>query len=105
MAPNLPAEPHRPASLPAPKCGGGRIRTFEGVSRQIYSLLPLAAWVPHRIRASLPLPPALSALDDNRCVSSRADGGNRTHNRRFTKPELCRLSYVSNGRFCARLVQ
>src|SRR5207237_2553356 len=28
--------------------GGGRIRTFEGVSRQIYSLLPLAAWVPHR---------------------------------------------------------
>jgi hypothetical protein len=27
--------------------GGGRIRTFEGVSRQIYSLLPLAAWVPH----------------------------------------------------------
>ena len=28
--------------------GGGRIRTFEGVSRQIYSLLPLAAWVPLR---------------------------------------------------------
>ena len=28
--------------------GGGRIRTFEGVSRQIYSLLPLTAWVPHR---------------------------------------------------------
>jgi hypothetical protein len=27
--------------------GGGRIRTFEGVSRQIYSLLPLATWVPH----------------------------------------------------------
>ena len=26
--------------------GGGRIRTYEGVSRQIYSLLPLAAWVP-----------------------------------------------------------
>ena len=29
--------------------GGGRIRTFEGVSRQIYSLLPLATWVPHLI--------------------------------------------------------
>src|SRR5688572_12250478 len=29
-----------------PGGGGGRIRTFEGVSRQIYSLLPLAAWVP-----------------------------------------------------------
>jgi hypothetical protein len=28
--------------------GGGRIRTFEGVSRQIYSLLPLTAWVPLR---------------------------------------------------------
>src|ERR1700744_5568966 len=28
--------------------GGGRIRTYEGVSRQIYSLLPLAAWVPLR---------------------------------------------------------
>ena len=27
--------------------GGGRIRTFEGLRRQIYSLLPLAAWVPH----------------------------------------------------------
>ena len=26
--------------------GGGRIRTSEGVSRQIYSLLPLTAWVP-----------------------------------------------------------
>ena len=29
--------------------GGGRIRTYEGVSRQIYSLLPLAAWVPLRL--------------------------------------------------------
>src|SRR5438105_6811292 len=77
--------------------GGGRMRTFEGVSRQIYSLLPLAAWVPHRIRASAP--PALSASDDNRVSRPRADGGNRTHNRRFTKPELCRLSYVSNGVF------
>src|SRR5579864_6278246 len=27
-------------------CGGGRIRTFEGVSRQIYSLIPLAAREP-----------------------------------------------------------
>src|SRR5262245_4043290 len=30
--------------------GGGRIRTYEGMSRQIYSLLPLAAWVPLRGR-------------------------------------------------------
>src|SRR3981081_4294349 len=26
--------------------GGGRIRTYEGISQQIYSLPPLAAWVP-----------------------------------------------------------
>ncbi len=32
--------------------GGGRIRTYEGVSRQIYSLLPLAAWVPLRAKTS-----------------------------------------------------
>src|SRR5689334_1534334 len=31
-----------------PHGGGGRIRTFEGRSRQIYSLFPLTAWVPHR---------------------------------------------------------
>ena len=27
--------------------GGGRIRTFEGLRQQIYSLSPLTAWVPH----------------------------------------------------------
>jgi hypothetical protein len=34
--------------------GGGRIRTYEGISQQIYSLPPLAAWVPlrgHKSRA------------------------------------------------------
>ncbi len=30
--------------------GGGRIRTFEGINQQIYSLPPLAAWVPLRGR-------------------------------------------------------
>src|SRR6516164_5217569 len=42
-----------PASGPSPASGGGggRIRTFEGVSRQIYSLLPLAAWVPLHVDA------------------------------------------------------
>src|ERR1700721_4128741 len=29
-----------------PAGGGGRIRTYEGISQQIYSLPPLAAWVP-----------------------------------------------------------
>src|SRR3982751_2041878 len=54
--------------------GGGRIRTFEGVSRQIYSLLPLAAWVPHRIAPPLchPAARAPAAPDDNRCVSSES---------------------------------
>ena len=33
--------------------GGGRIRTFEGISRQIYSLLPLAAWVPLRRKSRI----------------------------------------------------
>src|ERR1700730_15991517 len=35
-------------AAPGLRGGGGRIRTYEGVSRQIYSLLPLAAWVPLR---------------------------------------------------------
>src|SRR6185437_5380272 len=39
-------EPEPPAH--AQTGGGGRIRTYEGVSRQIYSLLPLTAWVPLR---------------------------------------------------------
>ena len=39
--------------------GGGRIRTFEGLRRQIYSLIPLATWVPHR---SADDPPALPAF-------------------------------------------
>src|SRR5258706_15743849 len=54
--PSLPARPAAGALIPAvtpghrtlPGGGGGRIRTFEGISRQIYSLLPLAAWVPLR---------------------------------------------------------
>ena len=65
--------------------GGGRIRTFEGVSRQIYSLLPLAAWVPHRV------------LRDHRpfAFSRRADDRNRTGNLSITNRLLRQLSYVS----------
>ncbi|MFM1886323.1 MAG: hypothetical protein RL026_1480 [Pseudomonadota bacterium] len=40
------SKPDARRSRRAPVGGGGRIRTYEGVSRQIYSLLPLAAWVP-----------------------------------------------------------
>ena len=61
--------------------GGGRIRTFEGVSRQIYSLLLLATQEPHRILAA---------------DFGRADGENRTPNLLITNQLLCQLSYVSN---------
>ncbi len=36
----------RATGLPSTTGGGGRIRTYEGISQQIYSLPPLAAWVP-----------------------------------------------------------
>ena len=65
--------------------GGGRIRTFEGLRRQIYSLIPLAAWVPH------PCFP-----------HDRADGENRTRNRLITNQVLCQLSYVSRRPYFAR---
>src|SRR4029077_9649928 len=40
----------RSRSIVSEDGGGGRIRTFEGVRRQIYSLLPLAARAPHHTR-------------------------------------------------------
>ena len=40
--------------------GQGGIRTPEGVSQQIYSLPPLAAWVPARLEAESLRAPALS---------------------------------------------
>ena len=38
--------PKANGTVPSPAGGGGRIRTYEGISQQIYSLPPLAAWVP-----------------------------------------------------------
>ena len=32
--------------------GGGRIRTYEGINQQIYSLPPLAAWVTYHGKAA-----------------------------------------------------
>ena len=58
--------------------GERRIRTFEGLLRQIYSLLPLAT------RQPLLKP---SSQNDN-----GADYRNRTYDRRFTKPMLYQLS-------------
>ena len=89
----------RTSANPAPTNGGGRIRTFEGLRRQIYSLLPLATWVPHplRDRKKSPAPPAKSPIYSD----SKADGENRTRNRLITNQVLCQLSYVS-GRLFAR---
>ena len=64
--------------------GGGRIRTFEGVSRQIYSLLLLSTQEPHRFANFVAYRPG------------RADGENRTRNLLITNQLLCQLSYVSN---------
>ena len=71
-------------------------------SHQIYSLAPLATWVSTRFRARFGVglgpsrrhhvPPG-GPPDARR--SGRAGGESRTHNRRFTKPVLCRLSYAS----------
>jgi hypothetical protein len=84
-------------SLRPPTDGGGRIRTFVGVSRQIYSLLPLAAWVPHPFPAQCdptPVTPLTRHVDETE-HPTRADGENRTRNRLITNQVLCQLSYVS----------
>ena len=84
-------------SLQPPTNGGGRIRTFVGVSRQIYSLLPLAAWVPHPFPCAL-RPDAHDAPYRHANETehpTRADGENRTRNRLITNQVLCQLSYVS----------
>ena len=60
--------------------GGWWVRTTVGISRQMYSLLPLAT------RATLP---------GNTPLVGRAGDETLTHNRRFTKPVLYQLSYAS----------
>ena len=93
-------------ALPARPSGGGRIRTFVGRSRQIYSLLPLTARAPHQLRLV-----ALRSPTDNAprvmsrgvsCASCdlhsgnvRADEGTRTLNLLITNQLLYQLSYVS----------
>ncbi len=67
---------------PLTSSGGSRIRTCEGMSQQIYSLSRLTASVsPRKIFSPYP-------------AGKRASGGIRTHDRRFTKPLLCQLSYA-----------
>ena len=102
------------------RSGGGRIRTFVGISRQIYSLLPLATRAPHPYAAPGPLYPlnrpprvlirgvACEAIAGNSSSSitiTGADEGTRTLNLLITNQLLYRLSYVStpNSRVCASL--
>ena len=81
-----------PTEVVAGLCdGGGRIRTFEDRSRQIYSLLPLTAWLLHPLFTNL-FPVAIVPR------AARADGENRTRNRLITNQVLCQLSYVSQHR-------
>lgn len=68
---------------------------------QIYSLAPLAAWVSTRLGFSRRL--ARTSFSHDRATRrstpvllDRAGGETRTHNLRFTKPLLYRLSYASN---------
>ena len=68
---------------------------------QIYSLAPLATWVSTRFRTSRHDADVRPVTDFGpeaaaRTGQIRAGGESRTHNRRFTKPVLCRLSYASN---------
>ena len=66
------------------------------LTRQIYSLLPLATRPPHRTFARLE---NSHQLRSRRRVTfahnNRADGQNRTGNRLITNQVLCQLSYVS----------
>ena len=78
--------------------GGGRIRTYVGISQQIYSLPPLATRVP--LRGSKPdiVPKSTGQVktdDRRRDGRGGAGGGNRTPDPLLTRQSLYRLSYAS----------
>ncbi len=75
--------------------GGGRIRTFVGVRRQIYSLLPLAARAPHRCPQARKRPGTPQARPESARARDGADEGTRTLILLITNQLLCQLSYVS----------
>jgi hypothetical protein len=95
-----------------PGTGGNRIRTCEGLRHQIYSLAPLATQVFPPLNNYPENPQTQHTFE--RVFNPRkgmhadgnlteASGGSRTHNRRFTKPELCQLSYTSADRLRGEL--
>ena len=56
--------PKSALGIPHSSCGQGRIRTSEGVSRQIYSLMRLTASLPTQLLATCdPLPPEMPSSD------------------------------------------
>ncbi len=94
--------------------GGGRIRTSEGVRRQIYSLLPLAARAPLQVhrpppgkRGSTDAGPLALACRGaaeaapHAAVDDRAGEGTRTPNHLITNEMLYQLSYASADPVCA----
>ena len=99
LPPDVACEGRHPALRPVRKLfatkteagGERRIRTSEGMSQQIYSLPPLAAWVspPQALHKTL----AWSALTVS--ASAGAGGGNRTPDRLITNQLLYLLSYAS----------
>ena len=111
----LPTELHprviskRPA--PSNGHGGGRIRTYVGVRRQIYSLLPLATRAPHPMPAVRLTPlskqhpganrsPGVHGVFSGRnhpAMRPGADEGTRTPNLLITTQLLYQLSYVSRA--------
>ena len=71
------------------------------LSRQIYSLVPLTTWVTTRVEPRQPGrfdsgPSSGEPQSRSPRSRGRAGGESRTHNRRFTKPKLCQLSYASD---------
>ncbi len=84
-------------------CGRGRIRTTVGVSRLIYSQLPLSTRAPAHVSNVLRSERQASHIFSfNRTgihilSVNRADDRTRTDNLLFTRQLLCRLSYAGSS--------
>ena len=76
-------------------CGEGRIRTSEGVCRQIYSLLPLTAWVPLPNTSTMPVTYSTARASRQRLCLAAAHG--RYHPARASCSRRHHLHVVSRG--------
>ena len=85
----------------SPRSGRRRIRTFEGVRQQIYSLSPLATWVFARGKGGtvaaatggVHFAAAAGRSQAGIGKHGQAASGTRTHNLQITNQVLCQLSY------------